>query len=72
MSLKVHGDITITFFNLRYIGSKREVASFQKHNQMGPIVKVIAHRAGKGAVMALLNDPNYEVRQSQTSSHSTY
>lgn len=43
-----------------YIGSKREVASFQKHNQMGPIVKVIAHRAGKGAVMALLNDPNYE------------
>ena len=44
-----------------YIGSKRDIAEFENYRQMGPIVKVKAIGAGKGAVIAVVSDPNYEV-----------
>jgi hypothetical protein len=50
-----------THFFCRYIGSKREIAAFENFRQMGPIVKVVPLGTGKGAVIAILSDPNYEV-----------
>ena len=43
-----------------YIGSKRDIAEFENFRQMGPIVKVKPIGAGKGAVIAVVSDPNYE------------
>jgi hypothetical protein len=47
--------------SIRFVGSKREVAIFENHRQIGPIVKVVPMSAGKGALMAVLEDPNYQV-----------
>ena len=46
----------------RYIGSKREIANFENFRTMGPIVKVQPVGTGTGAVIAIVTDPNYEVR----------
>jgi len=43
-----------------YIGGKREVAVFENHRQLGPIIKVVPIGVGKGACIAVLTDPNYE------------
>ena len=48
--------------SIRYIGGKREVAVFENHRALGPIIKVIPIGIGKGACIAVLTDPNYEVR----------
>ena len=62
--------VFVVFFNLsvligilyaRYIGSKRDIAEFEQFRQSGPIVKVKPIGAGKGAVIAVISDPNYEV-----------
>ena len=45
----------------RFIGGKKEVAEFESFRQVGPIVKVVPFSMGKGVVIAVLNDPNYEV-----------
>ncbi len=45
----------------RFIGGKKEVAEFEQFRQVGPIVKVVPFSMGKGAVIAVLNDPNYQV-----------
>ena len=45
----------------RFIGGKKEVAEFEAFRQVGPIVKVVPFSMGKGVVIAVLNDPNYEV-----------
>jgi hypothetical protein len=45
----------------RFIGGKKEVAEFEQYRQVGPIVKVVPFSMGKGVVIAVLNDPNYEV-----------
>jgi len=42
-----------------YIGSKRQVAEFEKYMQKGPITKVIPVGAGSGKIIALITDPNY-------------
>lgn len=47
--------------DFRYIGSNREIAVFEQYRQAGPIVKLVPMKAGKGAVFAVLSDPNYEV-----------
>ena len=49
----------------RYIGSKREIANFENFRTMGPIVKVQPVGTGTGAVIAIVTDPNYEVRFSR-------
>ena len=46
----------------RYIGSKREIANFENFRTMGPIVNVQPVGTGTGAVIAIVTDPNYEVR----------
>jgi len=42
-----------------FIGSQREIAVFDRNRQNGPIVTLVPMRAGKGAVIAVVNDPNY-------------
>jgi hypothetical protein len=56
----VHSKTTYLF---RFIGGKKEVAEFEQYRQVGPIVKVVPFSMGKGVVIAVLNDPNYEVIQ---------
>ena len=51
-----------SLIQFRYIGGKREVAVFENHRQLGPIIKVVPIGIGKGACIAVLTDPNYEVR----------
>jgi hypothetical protein len=43
-----------------YIGSSREIAIFEQHRQVGPITKLVPLKAGNGAVLVVLTDPNYE------------
>jgi len=43
-----------------YIGSKREIADFENFRTMGPIVKVKPIGTGAGAVIAIVQDKNYE------------
>ena len=38
------------------------MAVFENHRALGPIIKVIPIGIGKGACIAVLTDPNYEVR----------
>ena len=38
------------------------MAVFENHRQLGPIIKVVPIGIGKGACIAVLTDPNYEVR----------
>jgi len=42
-----------------FVGAKKDVAKFQGA-QTGPIVQLEPLSAGKGAVICLINDPNYE------------
>eukprot|EP00090_Calanus_glacialis_P028282 TRINITY_DN45475_c0_g1_i1.p1 TRINITY_DN45475_c0_g1~~TRINITY_DN45475_c0_g1_i1.p1 ORF type:complete len:919 (-),score=251.02 TRINITY_DN45475_c0_g1_i1:238-2994(-) len=42
-----------------FVGAKKDVARFQG-SQTGPIVQLEPLSAGKGAVICLINDPNYE------------
>jgi hypothetical protein len=48
-------------FVSRFIGAIRDIAEFERQHQSGPIVKVVPRRSGKGAVLAVLSDPNYSV-----------
>ena len=43
----------------RFIGSKKEVASFESYRPSGPIVKLIPKSSGNGVVIAVVDDPNY-------------
>jgi hypothetical protein len=45
---------------LRFLGSEREIAMFEQHRTIGPIVKVVPMASGEGAVLAVINDPNYQ------------
>ena len=42
-----------------YLGSKRTIAYFEGSQQKGPVTKVLPIGAGKGSVIALLTDANY-------------
>ena len=43
----------------RFIGSKKDVASFEAYRSSGPIVKLIPKSSGSGSVIAVVDDPNY-------------
>ena len=42
-----------------YLGSKRTIAYYEKSQQKGPVTKMLPIGAGKGSVIALLTDSNY-------------
>ncbi len=50
-------------YSSRFIGSKREIAVFEQFRALGPIVKVLPVGQGKGAVIATVQDSNYEAVQ---------
>ena len=43
-----------------YLGSKRTIAYYEKSQQKGPVTKVLPIGAGKGSVIAILTDTNYQ------------
>ena len=43
-----------------FLGAKRTIAEFPAYQQMGPVSTVRPIGAGKGSVIALITDPNYE------------
>ena len=64
--VKIHLDHTRTYSAIslsqptnRFIGSKKDVASFEAYRPSGPIVKLIPKSSGSGSVIAVVDDPNY-------------